>query len=249
MSTPEPKQHSPSILSAAYQAALEREAQFVSKGDRIVGRKIGFTDRRLWTQLGVSAPMWGAMYDNTVVDAGSQPFRYSLAHLNGPKIEPEIAMHFHKAPPPKASATELLECIDWVAHAFELVRTPANGKPPTAPEAIAAGAMHGALLLAERVAIADLGDDVADQLSQIIVDLHCDGELKESGKSANVLGNPLNAIIQLIEGLQREGMPAIEAGAIISTGTMTTAYPIAPGQRWTSTLLGTTLPGLDVTFY
>lgn len=248
MSTPEPKRHPPSTLSAAYQAALEREAQRTGQGARIVGRKIGFTDRRLWTQLGVSTPMWGAMYDDTVVDAGGKPFRYSLAHLNGPRIEPEIAVHFHKAPPLQAGHEELLGCIDWVAHAFEIVRTPASGKPPTAPEAIADGAMHGALLLGERIAITDLGEDPAGRLGQIIVDLHCDGELKETGKSAHVLGNPLNAIIQLIEGLRREGMPAIEAGAIITTGTMTAAYPVAPGQRWASTLMGITLPGLDVTF-
>lgn len=237
-----------SELTAAYRAAAERQAERVRNGAALVGHKIGFTDTRRWPQQGISAPMWGAMYDDSVIDAGSGPFRYSLSAHHGPRIEPELAVRFHTKPAAGASMRELLACVDWMAHCFEIVLTPADGKPPTVPQAIANGGMHGALLLGDRRPIQELGDEPVQALEGIQVALHCDGELKEAGTSANVMGNPLNAIAQLMAGLQREGLPPIEAGDVVTTGTMTAAYSVRPGQRWTTTLAGTTLPGLDVTF-
>ena len=42
--------------------------------------------------------------------------------------------------------------------------------------------------------------------------------------------------------------PALAAGEIISTGTWTDAYPIAPGQTWISAFSGVGLSGLTVGF-
>ena len=38
------------------------------RGERPVGRKIGFTNRTIWPQYNVYAPIWGYMYDKTVFD-------------------------------------------------------------------------------------------------------------------------------------------------------------------------------------
>jgi 2-oxo-3-hexenedioate decarboxylase len=35
---------------------------------------------------------------------------------------------------------------------------------------------------------------------------------------------------------------------MITTGTVTRAFPILPGERWTTRLVGLDLPGMDVTF-
>ena len=237
---------SPSELSAAYQAAAERETQRLQNGANIVGHKVGFTNTQTWAQLGANAPMWGAMYDDTVVQITESPFRYSLAPFTGPRIEPEIVVHFHKAPTLDASFEDLLGCIDWMAQGYEIVVSPANGQPPTVPEAIAKGGMHGALLIGERRATTDLGDQLADRLAKLSVELRCDGELKELGSSATVLGNPLNSILHLMQGLAQEGRAPIQAGALVTTGTMTAAYHMKAGQRWTTTLSGLALPDLDI---
>ena len=39
-------------------------------GSRVVGRKIGFTNRTIWDEYGVRAPIWGYVFDTT---------RYELA--------------------------------------------------------------------------------------------------------------------------------------------------------------------------
>lgn len=238
----------PAELSAAYRAAAEREAGRVRQGAVIIGHKVGFTNTKAWEQLGANAPMWGAMYDDTVIDAGSGLFRYSVAPFHGPRIEPEIVVHFSKAPPADASFEALLDCIDWMAQGYEIVVTPLDGKPPTVTQAIANGGMHGALLVGAQRPIAELDADLAGRLGRVGLELHCDGQLKEAGSSATVLGNPLNAILHLMKGLDSEGRPPIKAGDVVTTGTMTAAYPITPGQRWSTVMTGIDLPDLEVVF-
>lgn len=239
---------SPSELSAAYRVASDRSARRVARGTAIKGYKVGYTALSRWKELGITAPMWGAMYDDSVVQAATGLWRYRLPEIHGPRIEPELVVHFHEAPDPDASVAGMLACIDWVAHGFEIVVTPLDGKQPTVPEAIMNGGMHGILVLGEARPIADLGADPDTALQHIGVELYCDGVLKEAGSGANVMGSPLKAIRALMAGLEREGMARIKAGDIVSTGTMTAAFPITPGQRWTTRLSGTTLPGLDVVF-
>ena len=40
----------------------------------------------------------------------------------------------------------------------------------------------------------------------------------------------------------------LEAGEIVSTGTLTDAHPVAPGERWTTDLHGFAVRGLEVAF-
>lgn len=248
MNPPEPVLTTPSDISAAYQAAAERQALRVSQGAAVVGRKIGYTNARLWSAQGVNAPMWGPMYSDTVFELGDRPARHSLAAHTGPRIEPEIAVHFNATPSPASSAGELIQCIDWVAHAYEIVLSPADGHPATAVQAISSGGMHGALLMGPRCDLGVLGRDPLHVLASVHVELHCNGTLIDSGSSSNVMGNPLNALIYLIDGLRREGQPPVKAGDLITTGSMTAPHNIAAGQRWTTVVSGAPLAGLDVSF-
>lgn len=236
----------PSELSAAYQAAAKRETERTGAGATVIGYKVGFTNRQTWPQLGANAPMWGAMYDDTTVDAQGAPFRYSLGTLSGPRIEPEIVVRLRAAPAAGATLETLLDCIEWLALGYEIVLTPQDENPPTIAQAIACGGMHGAMLVGAPRPVAELGGDLVNRLASLTLELRCDGELKETGSSAVVLDNPLNSILVLMDSLQREGRPPLKAGDVITTGTITAAYPMTPGQRWTATLLGLDLPGLDV---
>src|SRR4051812_10329213 len=51
---------------AAYRvnAAVRRLRE--ARGEKVVGRKIGFTNRTIWEEYGVFAPNWGYVYDSTV---------------------------------------------------------------------------------------------------------------------------------------------------------------------------------------
>jgi 2-keto-4-pentenoate hydratase len=44
-----------------------------ARGERVIGRKIGFTNRTIWAEYGVYAPMWGFVFDATVRDPTAAP--------------------------------------------------------------------------------------------------------------------------------------------------------------------------------
>jgi hypothetical protein len=54
----------------AYGIAHEVHERRLQRGEKPVGRKIGFTNRAIWARRGLSAPIWGYMYDSTVHYAG-----------------------------------------------------------------------------------------------------------------------------------------------------------------------------------
>ena len=70
-----------------------------------------------------------------------------LVGLAEPRIEPEIVFRLAAAPTPGMDERALLGCVDAVAHGFEVVQSIFPGWGFTAPDAVAAFGVHGALLL------------------------------------------------------------------------------------------------------
>ena len=55
-------------LEDAYRVAAEVRRRREARGERPLGRKIGFTNRTIWDEYKVHAPVWGYVYDTTVHD-------------------------------------------------------------------------------------------------------------------------------------------------------------------------------------
>src|SRR5690242_5162040 len=108
---------------AAYEVSAELLRRRRARGEQPVGRKIGFTNRLIWDEYGVSAPMWGHVYDRTVTLLSQPSGHLAISHLSQPRIEPEIVLHFRESPADARTEEELLSTIDWIAHGFEIVQT------------------------------------------------------------------------------------------------------------------------------
>ena len=55
--------------AAAYRVAAAARALREARGERPVGRKIGFTNRTIWAEYGVHGPIWSYVYDTTVLES------------------------------------------------------------------------------------------------------------------------------------------------------------------------------------
>jgi 2-keto-4-pentenoate hydratase len=108
----------------AYAIAWEVHARRVRRGETPVGRKVGFTNRSIWAEYGVSTPIWGHVYDSTVHYLPEGEARLAVDQLLQPRIEPEIQLHFARTPPVTRDERAILACIDWIAAGFELVQSP-----------------------------------------------------------------------------------------------------------------------------
>ena len=76
-------------LTQAYRVTPLLRAAFEARGERITGRKIGFTNRQMWKAFGVESPIWGYTTSHTTRDL-ADPVIVSVNEFSEPRIEPEI---------------------------------------------------------------------------------------------------------------------------------------------------------------
>jgi 2-oxo-3-hexenedioate decarboxylase len=231
-----------------YEAARSLHGHRLSQGWKPLGRKIGFTNRTIWPRYGVYEPIWGTVYDRTlshVRDDGHAEL--ALAGLLNPRIEPEICFGL-RSTPRGAGVEALLEAIDWAAHSIEIVQSPFPGWKFKLADCTAVNGLHGRLLVGRRVPLREL-PQLAAALPKLRVELLRNGEPVDRGIGANVLDSPLAALGYLVEVLRRQPeAPPLAPGEVISTGTITDAHPVRPGETWSTRLDGLPLPGMTVRF-
>jgi 2-oxo-3-hexenedioate decarboxylase len=236
-------------LADACRVTAEIRALREARGERVVGRKIGFTNRTIWDEYNVHAPIWGYVYDTTLHAIAALPGGFALGRLPEPRIEPEIAFGLKRAPQPGLDDAGILGCIAWMAHGFEVVQSPYPAWRFEAADTVAAFGLHGALLLGPRVPVTGDLDALARALSGFTITLSRNGAVADRGAAANVLDGPLAALRHLVEVLAADpASPPLAAGEIVTTGTLTRALPIAPGETWSTELHGLDLPGASVRF-
>ena len=172
-----------------------------------------------------------------------------LQGLAEPRIEPEIIFGLAEAPSPNMDEAALARCIDWVAHGYEIVQSIFPQWKFTPADTVAANGLHGALLIGKRHAFQPRAAEWARELAAFDIDLYCNGALADRGHAANVLGSPVSALRHLVELLAEDAVnPPLKAGEIVTTGTLTRALPIAPGETWTTKLRGIALEGISLRF-
>lgn len=236
-------------LGDAYQVTAAVRQRREAHGERVLGRKLGFTNRTIWEEYGVSAPMWGYVYDRTVHDLGTVGDGYSLTGLAEPLIEPEIVFGLAAAPEPGMDEAALLGCVEWVAHGFELVQSIFPSWVFTLPDTVAAYGLHGALLIGPRHEIASDRERWLHPLSTFEIALSRDGDVVNRGHATNVLDGPLSALKHVVALLDRDpANPPLAAGEIVTTGTLTRAFPVASGQIWSTKPSGIALDGIRIHF-
>jgi 2-oxo-3-hexenedioate decarboxylase len=232
----------------AYAVAARVHAARIARGERPVGRKIGFTNRALWDEYGVREPIWGFVYDTTLFRPRGGRASAAIAGLAAARIEPEIVLHFKAAPLATRDEAGILDCIDWIAHGFEIVQSPFPDWKFKMADTIAANGLHGMLVVGDPVPVASI-PDCAKRLRECRLTLRKGNAVAAEGSGADVLESPLRAMAHLVEVLA--GMPQfppVAAGEVVTTGSLTSALLVAPGETWSTTLSGIALPGLSIAF-
>ncbi len=235
-------------LGDAYRVTPLLRNAFEARGEKITGRKIGFTNSGMWKAYGVDAPIWGYATDRTTHEL-AQAAAVNAADFLEPRIEPEIMFGLKAAPSSGMSDDALLDCIDWVALGYEIVQSIYPNWKFTAADVVAANGVHGRLLVGKRHPVAPRQAQWLRELAAFEVTLHCDGSVSQQGGGALVLGSPLNALSHLVGLLADDpNNPPLRAGEIISTGTLTLAMPVEAGQTWTTKASGIPLEDISVRF-
>lgn len=226
----------------------------IAQGEVMIGRKIGFANRKNWSKYGidepVSMPIWAPLFDTTVRFTEDNRGIQSLQGALQPRIGPQLVFKLNQTPAPDATIEQLAECIEWMAHAFEIVVCPFPDWKFEMTDSIAAFGLHGSLILGEpKVVSAASRRNLASMLANASLSLSCGDALRSAGFGNDVSESPLHALWHLHQLLKNQPQfQPLTAGEIIATGTWTDVFPIKPGETWTSAFSGISLPGLTISF-
>lgn len=213
----------------AYEAAAALRAL---RGARVVGRKIGFTNRNIWPLYNIAQPVWGDVTEDSLLHGGP----VALTGYVEPRLEPEIVLGLCAPPAPGMDEAALAACIGWVAPGFEVVQSIYPGWAFETADTILAGGLHGGLLIGDRV---DATPEVLAGLPDVPVALSRNGVEVERGVGANALDGPLSALRHLAQVLAKDPHnPPLAAGEVVTTGTLTDAWPLLAGEAWSASYGG-----------
>jgi len=236
-------------LDEAYALAAECDRQRRAAGARPRGWKIGFTNRSIWPRYGVHQPIWARVWDDTVTMLDQAVADVSLAGLCQPRIEPEIVFGFAAEPDAAMDDAALAACLAWVAHGVEIVHTHVEGwrfDGPALP--VADFGLHGRLVIGPRVPVAGW-PSIGRDLAAMAMTLRRGAQVVDRGHGALVLDGPLQALGAWLRAAaaQAPGV-AVAVGDVVTTGTLTDAWPVAPGETWSTAPGDSRLPGLSIRF-
>jgi 2-oxo-3-hexenedioate decarboxylase len=215
-----------------------------------VGRKIGFTNRNIWARYGVAQPLWASMWSHTMRFAVNGRATLDARRFVNPRIEPEVVFKLNAPVPVSDDPVALLSAVEWMAPGFEIVQCHFPEWKFKLPDCTAAFGLHGALVVGAPVSITDGNRArIAELLPRFALTLSRGTKVIESGVGANVLDSPALALGYLARVLAGQPQfPPLSPGEIVTTGTITDAWPVMNGETWSSDYGQLGLDGLTLSF-
>ncbi|MFP8952985.1 2-keto-4-pentenoate hydratase [Natrialbaceae archaeon A-arb3/5] len=208
-------------VESGYAAQDEFVERRIDEEGPVIGYKIGFTSEAVRSDLGVDEPAYGRVLAETV--RWDRCFETSA--LIEPRIEPEIAFVLDDDLGPGANRFDVAAATAFVVPVIEVVDSRVQNWDLTAPLAVADNALAGRLLPGDRAA----DESGVMSLAREGVEVLIDGERRATGTGAAVLGHPADAIAWLAAALAERGR-ALEAGDVVTTGSITEPIPVSAGE-------------------
>ena len=232
-------EQAPEITSEeAYAIAADILVHELEHGHRVVGRKVGLTNKVMQDVLGIDTPIFGTVFDDTTVRDGG---RIKASELILPKAEAELAFRL-KSPlrGPGVTLEDVLAATEYVFPALEIVDSRIEKWRIREQDIIAD---NGA---AARVVVgsARLVPGALNLMGEEVVLFLNDVEVGRARASA-VLGNPANSVAWCANKLA-EFDQGLRAGEFVTTGSITTAIDVRAGDTVRAEFA--TLGGVSVRF-
>ncbi|WP_102271737.1 2-keto-4-pentenoate hydratase [Cytobacillus massiliigabonensis] len=192
------------------------------EGKRIIGPKMGLTSQAKMKQMNVDEPIYGYVFDYMLIDNGGKLPFHELIH---PKVEAEIAFVIGEdIEGPGVSGAQVLAKTEYVLPALEIIDSRYENFNFTLPDVVADNASTSRVVFGTTLKKPELFE-----LDLVGATLSINGEIKDLGAGAAVLGHPANAIARLANMLAKKG-DKVRKGDVILSGALTGATMLAKGD-------------------
>ena len=184
------------------------------------GWKLGLTSAVKQRVMRIAHPLFGRTFADDERTSGED---VSIDAFIGPRTEPELAFCLATPLGPAMDREAAFAAIAWVAPALEITDSRFTAGTRTANELVADNTSSSGYVIGARRAL-----DGAS-LATIATVLTRNGDVVLRGRTDDVLGDPLLALIRLGEHLADRGLRAAP-GEIVLSGAITDAIPVARGD-------------------
>ena len=195
---------------------------WTAKGRRIVGKKVGLTNKGAQKNFGATEPVLGHLFDDMLVnmDEGIQ-----ASQLYQPRVEGELAIVLEQdLAGPGITPLDVVRACVGITAALEIMDTRIIDWNIKVGELVADNCAGAAFVLGGGpLPLQDLDLRYAGFV------MKKNGRLAGTGTGANVLGSPLDSAAWLVNKLAQMGM-SLKAGEIILTGSAVPPVPVEVGD-------------------
>lgn len=223
----------PSVITAAY-AIQQIVVQERLKTTTRTGRKIGLTSPAVQKQIGVDSPDFGVLFlDAAYTSSGSSPASIPVSSVIQPKVEAEVAFVLSKALDDADITIEAVRAaIDYAVPALEVVDSRIANWDIRLSDTVADNASFGAYILgSERKTLEEFSP------ADVVMSTTVDGVEKSTGRGADCLGDPLNAVLWLARTAKELGDP-LKAGEVVLSGALGPMVPVTAGSTVETRITG-----------
>lgn len=205
----------------AYAIATKVSEHRIAAGRIVKGHKVGLTSKAMREMSQAKEPDFGTLFDHWFVPEGSVIPAESLFR---PLVEIEIAFVMREAlRGPSVNAADVIRATDFVLPSIEIVDSRFTDRV-TLVDTIADVASCGLVVLGGNPRrLTDI------DIRRVGGTLWRNGEIEETGTSAAVMGNPINAVAWLANKLHEFGV-TIEPGHVVLSGSFVRAVRMSPGD-------------------
>jgi len=216
-------------IETAYMIQQINHLRHTGAGRKQAGSKIGLTSIAVQKQLGVDEPDFGILYaDTQIADGGTIAWKDVIQ----PKAEAEIAFVMGRDLTGDVSGIDqVLNAIEYATAAIEVVDSRILNWDIRLFDTIADNASSRFFVLGTTQR-----DPRTLDLSRLKMEMTRDGAepgIVSTGLGADVMGNPLEALLWLARKMSQLGRPLL-AGDIVLSGALGPMSIAAPGDTFTA---------------
>ena len=207
-------------LEEAYKIQRLSMGRRYQRGEESIGVKLGFTSRAKMEQMGVSDMIWGWLTDSMLYQDGDTLPLHKFIH---PRAEPEICFVVSKEINKALSLDEAKDHIGSLAVAIEIIDSRFQNFKFSLEDVVADNCSSTALVVGERLPI-------DTNLSDVSMQLVINGEVRQSGNTDAILGNPWESVMAASRLVSETGLTLPE-GSLIMAGAATAAEYLKTGDH------------------
>lgn len=222
-------------LEEAYEVQKRSIARRKSRGETVIGVKMGFTSRAKQVQMGLDDEIWGHLTDAMRVSDGGE---VNLADYVHPRAEPEIAFLLKKPLSGIVTLIEAMDAVEALAPAIEIIDSRYQNFKFNLPDVVADNTSSSSFVTGP-------WNSPDSDIANLGMILEFNGEPRQIGSSAAILGHPARGLASAARLCAQYEME-LQPGWIVMAGGATAAEALSPGDSVRAVVQGLGTPSFTV---